>query len=495
MIPLARAALVFLVLCSSPVYAQMAEDDRLYAPDGLPDTDAFGVSNGISANGWTALAVSRGFGAVAFHRLDNGEWETHELVPSIPMNSSDPTWVALSEDGRTALLGARYTGVHTREHPGAVIVFRHTGGGWQEDGVLVGSGADNGARFGDLVAVTPDGSYAVVGATWENRYEADHVGAVYVFQRSAQGEWEEVGRLVREGARPSELGRGLAVSADAGTIIASYWEPRAMRDRGSYAVVYEREGGSTEWTPTAVLSNDPPNLGYGSALDLSAAGDLLALSDYDDNEVSIFRREGGTEWVEETVLTGAGPYGTGFGSDLSLMPGREAVVVLDPTEREAGAAFVFEHRSGAWVEVAELLPSDPAGPYGLYNTLASVSAAHDWVVAGRGIDVLYLYDLSGVLTAAEAPPVADGQGRLSPPRPNPFAHAAQVTLRLDRPERVEAVVYDALGRVTARPFNGVAPAGETVISIDGSPLAPGLYLLRVSGEGWQEARSVVRTGR
>src|SRR5690606_27762058 len=145
-------------------------------------------------------------------------------------------------------------------------------------------------------------------------------------------------------------------------------------------------------------------------------------------------------------------------------------------------------------EVAHLVPSDPPGPYGLYQPMASVSAAREWVAVGRdAVRILYLYDLSGVLTASEPQPISTGFERLSVVRPNPFAATAEATRRLDRAEHVDAVLYGAPGRAVAGPSGGLAPAGETILSVSGDGRPPGLYLLRVWGEGWEGTRRLVRT--
>ena len=77
--------------------------------------------------------------------------------------------------------------------------------------------------------------------------------------------------------------------------------------------------------------------------------------------------------------------------------------------------------------------------------------------------------------------------------PNPAADAA--TLRFGLVQRAEAtlVVYDALGRVVARPVDG-AVDGLVETRIDGSALAPGLYVARLVLDGRTETVrfSVVR---
>ena len=69
---------------------------------------------------------------------------------------------------------------------------------------------------------------------------------------------------------------------------------------------------------------------------------------------------------------------------------------------------------------------------------------------------------------------------LSAPRPNPTTGTAALTLTLDHPQHVRAVVLDALGREVAVLHDGEA-AGVVALSVDGRRFAPGVYVVRVAG--------------
>ena len=88
-----------------------------------------------------------------------------------------------------------------------------------------------------------------------------------------------------------------------------------------------------------------------------------------------------------------------------------------------------------------------------------------------------------VTAVAPAPPVAFGGGAaLSGVFPSPATAAARATLRLDAPGAVTVTVVDVLGRERLRVYDGVATSEQT-LDLDASALAPGLYVLRVRGEG------------
>jgi photosystem II stability/assembly factor-like uncharacterized protein len=73
--------------------------------------------------------------------------------------------------------------------------------------------------------------------------------------------------------------------------------------------------------------------------------------------------------------------------------------------------------------------------------------------------------------------------------PNPFRDEAAVTLTLARPGEVSASVYDVLGRRVALLHEGLLPAGTHDLTLDGSALTAGVYVIRAA------AWSVGGTGR
>ena len=75
---------------------------------------------------------------------------------------------------------------------------------------------------------------------------------------------------------------------------------------------------------------------------------------------------------------------------------------------------------------------------------------------------------------------AEGVFALSAARPNPASGRATLTLTLDRPQHVRAVLVDALGRTVAVLHDGEA-AGVVSLAVDAGGLAPGLYVVRVAG--------------
>ena len=170
-----------------------------------PGSSSQGWAVAISGDGNTALvggpADNTGRGAVwAFTRSGNA-WAQQgtKFAGSGAVGAANQGWaVALSSDGNTALVG----GPADNSGAGAVWVFTRTGGTWKQQGsklvgtgaiggllaVSGGSGAYGSAAQGSSVALSSDGSTAVVGGMQDN----SGYGAVWVFTQSS-GKWTQQG--------------------------------------------------------------------------------------------------------------------------------------------------------------------------------------------------------------------------------------------------------------------------------------------------------------
>ena len=90
-------------------------------------------------------------------------------------------------------------------------------------------------------------------------------------------------------------------------------------------------------------------------------------------------------------------------------------------------------------------------------------------------------------------PLASGAA-LTAPRPNPFLGTTEVELTVDKPQHVTVEVYDALGRRVSTLLNEEVLAGRRYpITLDGTGLDAGIYVLRARGETFETAQRVTLT--
>ncbi len=179
-----------------------------------------GLSVALSADGNTAI-VGGPFdnpfaGAAWVFTRSNGVWtqQGQKLVGNGAVGNAEQGWsVGLSADGNTAIVGGRTD----NNDAGAAWVFTRSNGVWTQQGQkLVGSGAVGSAAQGFSVALSADGSTAIVGGYIDD----NGAGAAWVFTPS-NGVWTQQGqKLVGSGAVGSATqGFSVALSADGSTAI------------------------------------------------------------------------------------------------------------------------------------------------------------------------------------------------------------------------------------------------------------------------------------
>jgi Divergent InlB B-repeat domain/FG-GAP repeat len=348
--------------------------------------------------------------------------------------------VAVSTDGNTALIG----GLADDTGQGAVWVFtRGPGGVWSQQGPKLvgnctsscsganGTGEVGAAAFGSSVAVSGDGTTALIGGPADN----GTAGAAWVFTR-ASGVWSQqgaklVGNCTSSCSGPNgtgEIGAGgfgasVALSGDAGTALVG---GTADDSAAGAAWVFTRASGV--WSQQgAKLVGDctggcagPNGTGeivpgaFGFSVALSGDGNTALIGANFDagfrGGAWVFTRTGGA-WSEQgTHLLGycdsvpgfpcGGPNGRGqasaaqFGSSVALSDDGNTALIGAPGDDPdmqgvlsgPGAAFVFTRTGGAWSQqgtkliancTASCSGPNGTGEIGLGLLGASVSLSDD----------------------------------------------------------------------------------------------------------------------
>jgi hypothetical protein len=204
-----------------------------------------GVFVALSADGNTAMvggpADNRRFGAAWVFTRTNGVWaEQAKLVGSGA--AGEPTsfvdqgvGVSLSADGNTAMVG----GISDNHLAGAAWVFTRSNGVWTQQGQkLVGTGAVGYVGQGKSVSLSADGNTAIVGGMYDNK----DTGAAWIFTR-ANEVWTQLGQKLTgtASAGGSWQGDSVALSADGTTAIVG--GPADDQNTGA-AWVFTRSNGS-----------------------------------------------------------------------------------------------------------------------------------------------------------------------------------------------------------------------------------------------------------
>lgn len=307
-----------------------------------------------------------------------------------------------------------------------------------QDAYLAPPGA---SYFG--VSAAFSGERALIGSVTEAA-GGTFAGAAYVFVRTDSG-WEQEARLVAPDG-PGYYGFfGFAVALSGDRAFVTDHSYRDGYRRGAVHV-FVRSGAT--WTYEARLLHPDPFRIFGQSV--SASGDRILVGSIKEN------------------------FGLGF----------------------SGVAHVFSRSGAAWSREATLQAEDfvEGDLFG-----ASVSLLGDRALVGAtGVDAPELLYAGAAYVFSSLSPTSTDAGpavhaTLSTPFPNPATRRASERVALDAPQHVRASVVDALGREVAILFDAEA-MGSLRLDVDTAALAPGVYVVRVSGTGFAETRrlTVVR---
>jgi hypothetical protein len=254
--------------------------------------------------------------------------------------------VALSADGNTALIGApRQLGER-----GAVWVFTRSGSSWTlREQLTAGSEEQGTGRFGMSVALSSDGKTALVGAPRNNAQR----GAVWAFRRTESGfvhDGPELLGLLTSGT--GFFGRAVALSADGGTAVIG--SPGAQGYAGA-TWAYTRTGAGWPRIGTELSAVGESGAGrFGSSAALSADGRTALVggrSDAADAGAAWVFTKGEAGWSQQgpklTPGDESGPGWFGFSAALSAN-GDLALIGAPHDHNPLGAAWTFQREAGVW---------------------------------------------------------------------------------------------------------------------------------------------------
>src|SRR3989475_2140493 len=350
--------------------------------------------------------------------------------------------VALSGDGSTLAVGAPYEssgakGINGNQNDnsvynaGAVYIFVQRNNNWSQQAYIKASNPGQSYKFGFHVSLSQDGNTLAVSAPGEasaakgvngdqNDKSIPLAGAVYVFTRAGTT-WSQqayikasntgepgVGDQFPEG---DQFGFSIGLSADGNTLAVGAMgedsgatgingDQNDNTQPGSGAVYIFTRNGST-WSQQAYIkaSNTFANTLFGYAVGLSADGNTLAASSYDEggsartiNGVQDRNRRGsgaiyvftrtGTTWTQQAYLKASNAefmdslgYSLAISQDGNtvaggaadedckmpgIFPGETTVCDNDSsTDASSGAAYVFVRNGTTWSQQAFIKASNP----------------------------------------------------------------------------------------------------------------------------------------
>ena len=331
--------------------------------------------------------------------------------------------VALSSDGSTALVGAR-DDERDGEATGAAYVFGRADGGWERRDTLLAGDAAAGDWFGRAVALSGDGSVALVGAPLKRTTGGAEAGVGYAFAVD-DGEWRQTARITPgDGDDIDHFAENLALADDGETAIlaAPGDDSEALGAVGSKGSAYVFDGDWTEQTKiTFTEPEDSPRLG--SAVSLSADGSVALIgAENDDGRLGsafVFER-GADGWSRTTKLSLDGPEKDDSFGDAVALSGDATTALVGASYRDtdrgqnAGSVTFFEETDDGWERTTTRSP-DHTREDDHFGEAVSLSSDGTAAVVGIGDEYArgpygYIRDEDGWTRRSELDP---GPGELT----------------------------------------------------------------------------------
>jgi hypothetical protein len=230
-----------------------------------------------------------------------------------------------------------------------------------------------GGWFGFAVALSDDGSRAIVGAplTDESSFEGS-TGSAYVFTRGAGGTWSREAVLTAPDALANaSFGSAVALNGDATRALVG--APQDDRDDSNAGAAYFFVRSGTTWTHEATIRHPSPFsfdlLGQGVALDDAGTRAVIGVPGDDpdvanaDRGTALVYALGGGGWSLEATLAGAGATDdAALGQAVAIDDTGSRILAGAPGDTAssslAGSARVFVRSGTTWTEEEKLVPTD-----------------------------------------------------------------------------------------------------------------------------------------
>nr|WP_231754552.1 hypothetical protein [Halapricum sp. CBA1109] len=283
----------------------------------------------LATLGWGSVAALAGCGL-----LNRTE---HEVATLFPRGDGDPTLgssVALSDDGTTALVGAPRARNLADDPGGVAFVFERQVGNWQEETGLATTASGPDASLGESVDLSADGTTALVSVPG-----GGDTGAAIVFERT-DGEWRQT-PLESDG---SDDARAVALSGDGTTAVVG---------TGDAVTVFGRTDGRWDQQVRLAAVDGDSDIGLAVSRDGRRAfvggPSVVDETPGEDGGVAVFE---GDDWGRTATISPGDATDGPFGAALAASDDGSTLLVgagsADPESSTAGSAAVYADADSEW---------------------------------------------------------------------------------------------------------------------------------------------------
>ncbi len=373
---------------------------ELIDPSPASPFDEFGSSVSVSGDGKTVLIGAPGVidtkgasdskgAAYVFERSGN-VWALKAKLTAFDGSLRDlfGNAVALSSDGKTALIGA----VGKNNRGGAAYAFILSGGTWNPLEELAAPNAAAGDAFGVSVALSADGNTALIGADGKNNGQ----GAAYTFTLSDAMRQDVV--AADAFAAGDGFGNSVALSSDGNTALIG----AAGKNNGQGAAyTFTRSGGTWSQQTKLTAFDGVAHDQFGSSVALASDGKttLIGAPGKNNTEGAVYDFTQGFGNSEQELIASDANTGDAFGSSVALSSDGNTALIGAPGRADLeGLAYVFTLSGGTWFQQRELTASD-AGAEAAFGSAVALSGEGTAFIGAPGKSVPGVAEQAGAAYA------------------------------------------------------------------------------------------------
>lgn len=296
--------------------------------------------------------------------------------------------VAINSDGTYAVMGAQFEDGGAGDpitQAGAGYVFVRSGSTWTEQAKLVASDAAASDTLGSTSAMDDDGVYVAIGTSANDNY----TGSVYIFTRSGST-WSQQANLTASDAQTGDLFSYVSFNSDASYIICGADGEDTNGGNAGAAYIFTRSGSS--WSEQQKITASDAAAGdlFGNYVAMDADGDTVIVGARMDNTRTgaayIFTRSGST-WTEQAKLTASdAAQQDRFGTFVGLSDNGDYAFVGSELDAGGGSLYVFERSGSSWSQIKQLQASDREQGDALGNAIAVNNIGNIIIAGAKGED-------------------------------------------------------------------------------------------------------------
>ncbi len=346
-------------------------------------------------------------GVAKVFRAEDGLW-TQALLMADDAAAND--WfghaVAVSADGLTAAVGARYDDTNGTDS-GSIYIFIWNGSDWFQAKKIMPNIGKSDDYFGSAIALNADGSRLIVGATGYDEIGKSNMGIAYYF--STESQWDSYSEIVlsaNDAVASHSFGKSVAIDASGKRVVVGAIGDGNKGELAGSAYVYDLS--ETIWTEAKLYApdgNEGDKFGYSVAL--NGVGNRLIIGAFGgDGTVATTGAAYMFSWDESswngTKLLLDQPLDKDdyLGVSVAISgDGKTALIGASGDDQNGistGCAYLLQYLGDSWLKTI-IRASDPESPDAFGNAVAINDAGTKYIISApltdnrRGSVYLYVW--------------------------------------------------------------------------------------------------------